>query len=241
MIPDTSGQDLSSPQPTRRPAIAVAWPGSPQRPSACSLVALLLSGWLGSERSVDVVPPSHRRGHPRHADARCLGQWPGGRGGQPDPVCARRGTVTLKIHAGDKVSKGDLLAVLDSPDLSNQLAREQSTPRPAGSRGRAPAHPGAETEADRAPRRRRGRGRAPRRRAHPAAHRGRLQGRRDCRDGPAARAGRAEVRRDPQQAGRTGLGPGDHRMSRLQTSTKLSELQRQRLVPSPTCSGAWMN
>ncbi len=36
-------------------------------------------------------------------------------------------TVTLKIHAGDAVKKGDLLAVLDSPDLSSQLAREQST------------------------------------------------------------------------------------------------------------------
>jgi HlyD family secretion protein len=36
-------------------------------------------------------------------------------------------TVTLKIHAGDKVARGDLLAVLDSPDLSNALAREQST------------------------------------------------------------------------------------------------------------------
>jgi HlyD family secretion protein len=35
--------------------------------------------------------------------------------------------VTLKIHAGDKVKKGDLLAVLDSPELSNSLAREQST------------------------------------------------------------------------------------------------------------------
>jgi HlyD family secretion protein len=36
-------------------------------------------------------------------------------------------TVTLKINAGDKVKKGDLLAVLDSPDLNNQLQREQST------------------------------------------------------------------------------------------------------------------
>jgi len=36
-------------------------------------------------------------------------------------------TVTLKIRAGDKVKKGDVLAVLDSPELSNQLAREQSS------------------------------------------------------------------------------------------------------------------
>lgn len=36
-------------------------------------------------------------------------------------------TVTLKIRAGDAVKKGDVLAVLDSPELSNQLAREQSS------------------------------------------------------------------------------------------------------------------
>ena len=36
-------------------------------------------------------------------------------------------TVTLKIHAGDTVKKGDVLAVLDSPDLSNELAREKAS------------------------------------------------------------------------------------------------------------------
>ncbi|KFN42392.1 efflux RND transporter periplasmic adaptor subunit [Arenimonas oryziterrae] len=36
-------------------------------------------------------------------------------------------TVTLKIHAGDTVNKNDVLAVLDSPELSNELAREQSS------------------------------------------------------------------------------------------------------------------
>jgi HlyD family secretion protein len=33
----------------------------------------------------------------------------------------------LKINAGDTVKKGDVLAVLDSPDLTNQLQREQSS------------------------------------------------------------------------------------------------------------------
>ncbi|MGH8049882.1 MAG: efflux RND transporter periplasmic adaptor subunit [Arenimonas sp.] len=36
-------------------------------------------------------------------------------------------TVSLKIRAGDSVKKGDVLAILDSPELSNQLAREQSS------------------------------------------------------------------------------------------------------------------
>ena len=37
------------------------------------------------------------------------------------------GTVTLKVHAGDAVHKGDTLAVLDSPDLSAKLAQESET------------------------------------------------------------------------------------------------------------------
>jgi HlyD family secretion protein len=35
-------------------------------------------------------------------------------------------TVTLKVHAGDTVKKGDVLAVLESPDLSDALKREQA-------------------------------------------------------------------------------------------------------------------
>jgi len=37
------------------------------------------------------------------------------------------GTVTLKIRAGDQVKKGDELAVIDSPELENELKRERST------------------------------------------------------------------------------------------------------------------
>lgn len=36
-------------------------------------------------------------------------------------------TVTLKVQAGDTVKKGDVLAVLESPDLSDALKREQSS------------------------------------------------------------------------------------------------------------------
>jgi HlyD family secretion protein len=35
-------------------------------------------------------------------------------------------TVTLKVHAGDTVKRGDVLAVLESPDLSDALKREQA-------------------------------------------------------------------------------------------------------------------
>ena len=37
------------------------------------------------------------------------------------------GTVTLEVHAGDSVSKGQVLAVLDSPDLTAKLSQEEAT------------------------------------------------------------------------------------------------------------------
>ncbi|HTV87000.1 MAG TPA: efflux RND transporter periplasmic adaptor subunit [Dyella sp.] len=36
------------------------------------------------------------------------------------------GAVTLKVHAGDYVKKGEVLAVIDSPELVNKLAQEES-------------------------------------------------------------------------------------------------------------------
>jgi len=36
------------------------------------------------------------------------------------------GAVTLKVHAGDNVKKGEVLAVIDSPELVNKLAQEES-------------------------------------------------------------------------------------------------------------------
>jgi HlyD family secretion protein len=37
------------------------------------------------------------------------------------------GTVNLKVHAGDTVSKGQVLAVIDSPDLTAKLSQEEAT------------------------------------------------------------------------------------------------------------------
>ncbi|MBS0446719.1 MAG: efflux RND transporter periplasmic adaptor subunit [Proteobacteria bacterium] len=36
------------------------------------------------------------------------------------------GTVALQVHAGDRVTKGQVLAVIDSPDLNAKLAQERS-------------------------------------------------------------------------------------------------------------------
>ncbi len=45
----------------------------------------------------------------------------------PTLYAASAGTVTLAVQAGDKVSKGDVLAEIASPELSNKLQQEQAT------------------------------------------------------------------------------------------------------------------
>jgi HlyD family secretion protein len=37
------------------------------------------------------------------------------------------GTVTLKVHAGDTVAKGQVMAVIDSPDLTAKMSQEEAT------------------------------------------------------------------------------------------------------------------
>jgi HlyD family secretion protein len=44
----------------------------------------------------------------------------------PTLYAAYGGAVTLQVHAGDTVKKGQVLAVIDSPELTNKLAQEQS-------------------------------------------------------------------------------------------------------------------
>ena len=126
MIPDTSGQDrvirIAPTHGNRRRWLMLGG-------GIVGLlgIAFLLSGWLGSSRSVDVsrlrIAEVTRGTLVRDAsvNGRVVAAV------SPTLYAPAASTVTLKIHAGDKVAQGDLLAVLDSPDLSNQLAREQST------------------------------------------------------------------------------------------------------------------
>jgi len=48
-------------------------------------------------------------------------------GASPTLYATAAGTVTLAVQAGDKVAKDQLLAEVDSPELKNKLAQEQST------------------------------------------------------------------------------------------------------------------
>jgi HlyD family secretion protein len=45
----------------------------------------------------------------------------------PTLYASAAGSVTLKVHAGDAVTKGQLLALVDSPDLTAKLSQEDAT------------------------------------------------------------------------------------------------------------------
>jgi HlyD family secretion protein len=126
MIPDTSGQDTliaNGPAPSRPKRLVWVLAAA----AGAALVVALMSSWLGSSRSVDVARiriAEVTRGT-LVRDASVNGRVVAAV--SPTMYAPASSTVTLKIHAGDKVKKGDVLAVLDSPDLSNALAREQST------------------------------------------------------------------------------------------------------------------
>ena len=126
MIRDTSAQDrsLSTAQApaSRRPlwlaGAAVA---------AVLLLGWLLSGWLGSAGAVSAerlrVAEASRGLLVRDASAngRVVAAV------SPTLYAPAGGTVTLKILAGDTVEAGQVLAEIDSPELLNELQREQAT------------------------------------------------------------------------------------------------------------------
>lgn len=125
MIRDTSSQDAVIAPPKgqftkRRIVIAAA------------AVALLASGWSlvhtwrGSDHSVNAsrlrIAEVGRGTLIRDAavNGRVVAAV------SPTLYAPSLATVTLKVHAGDTVKKGDVLAVLESPDLSDALKREQA-------------------------------------------------------------------------------------------------------------------
>lgn len=126
MIRDTSATDraiTASPGPNRRRLLVVGASAL----GGVLLLATLAATWMGSERSVDGARlriAEVKRGT-LVRDAAVNGRVVAAV--SPTLYAPAASTVTLKINAGDKVKKGDLLAVLDSPDLDNQLQREQSS------------------------------------------------------------------------------------------------------------------
>jgi HlyD family secretion protein len=95
---------------------------------AAVAAALLLAGrWLSSERSVDAtrLRIADVRTGTLIRDAAVTGRVVAAV--SPTLYATMPGTVTLAIRAGDAVKKGDVVATLDSPELSSELERERST------------------------------------------------------------------------------------------------------------------
>lgn len=125
MIRDTSNQDAVITPPkghgTRRRLFIAA--------GAVALVAIgwsLVHTWRGSDHSVNAsrlrIAEVGRGTLVRDAavNGRVVAAV------SPTLYAPSLATVTLKVHAGDTVKKGDVLAVLESPDLTDALKREQA-------------------------------------------------------------------------------------------------------------------
>ncbi|WP_240126915.1 efflux RND transporter periplasmic adaptor subunit [Thermomonas alba] len=125
-IRDTSGQDrMPLESHSRRLPRRVGW-------VAGGLGVLLLAGWvakgwLGGAHSYDASRlriATVTRGdlvRDLSAEGRVIAA------NSPTLYAIAAGTVTLKVVAGDKVAKGQPLAVIDSPELHSKLVQEEST------------------------------------------------------------------------------------------------------------------
>lgn len=126
MIRDTSAQDRplsTTPVPRWRRWL---WPAAGGA-AVLAIVAWVASGWAAGSRSYD---PSRlriaevKRGDLVRdivADGRVI------TANSPVLYAVAGGTVALKVVAGDAVEKGQVLAVIDSPELRSKLVQEEST------------------------------------------------------------------------------------------------------------------
>lgn len=126
MIRDTSLQDaLLTPPPAQKAKRRALLIGGAV--ALAALAVFLLSNWSASERSVSAsrlrIAEVGRGTLVRDAsvNGRVVAAV------SPTLFSTAPAIVNLKVAAGDTVRKGDVLAVLESPDLSDALKREQST------------------------------------------------------------------------------------------------------------------
>ncbi|HEY0799361.1 MAG TPA: HlyD family efflux transporter periplasmic adaptor subunit [Steroidobacteraceae bacterium] len=127
MLRDTSAQDRviepKNPLKRHRKIITVALAGL----AALVLLILVLVRYSGAGVSVDrarVSIATVERGNfvrDIAADGQVVAAV------SPTLYANALGTVTLKVHAGDSVAKGQVLAVVDSPDLTAKMSQEEAT------------------------------------------------------------------------------------------------------------------
>jgi HlyD family secretion protein len=127
MLRDTSAQDRviepKNPLKRHRKLILVALAGI----AALGMLILILVRYSGAGASVDrarVSIATVERGNfvrDIAADGQVVAAV------SPTLYANALGTVTLKVHAGDTVAKDQVLAVVDSPDLTAKLSQEEAT------------------------------------------------------------------------------------------------------------------
>ena len=128
MIPDTSAQDrpLSAARPERPAWRRWLWPAVAAVP-VLALQAWVVAGWGAGSRSYDAsrirIAEVTRGDLVRDisADGRVI------TANSPTLYAIAGGTVSLKVVAGDAVKQGQVLAVIDSPELRSKLVQEEST------------------------------------------------------------------------------------------------------------------
>jgi HlyD family secretion protein len=126
MIRDTSAQDtVVTPAPRRR---WLRWGlAAAAAAIARGAIAMLLSGWHAGTATVDA---SRLRIATVSVGTLVRDAAVNGRvvaAVSPTLYAPAASTVTLKVHAGDTVKNGDVLAQLESPELANALQRERSS------------------------------------------------------------------------------------------------------------------
>lgn len=126
MIRDTSAQDtVLVPAPRRRRAMLAA--GALASLLVLAFCIWLVAGWRGAPRSVQAarlaIAPVTQGTLVRDAsvNGRVVAAV------SPTLYAPAAATVTLKVQAGERIRKGQVLAVLESPDLASALRREQSS------------------------------------------------------------------------------------------------------------------
>ncbi|HEX3482824.1 MAG TPA: HlyD family efflux transporter periplasmic adaptor subunit [Kofleriaceae bacterium] len=127
MIRDTSAQDRPLAKPT------VGWPwrrwvsGGALAIAVIAGIGYVVRGWLGAERSADrsrIRIATVERGtlvRDIVADGRVVAA------NSPTLYAIAAGTVDFHVRAGDKVTRGQPLATVASPELQSRLTQEQAT------------------------------------------------------------------------------------------------------------------
>lgn len=123
-IRDTSAQDQRVASPPRRRRWILSGLAAAV---VVGLIGWTASGWLSGARSFDAsrlqIAQVARGDLVRDlsAEGRVIAA------NSPTLYAIAAGTVTLNVVAGDKVAKGQALAVIDSPELRSRLVQEEST------------------------------------------------------------------------------------------------------------------